>query len=396
MEGFVHPDFAPVTEKVQQLMSKKSARGGMAVAVYHHGELVVDAWTGVRTAAGDPWTRDTMSMSFSTTKGVVATIVQRLVDRGLLNYDVPVASYWPEFAAAGKGTITLRHLLTHQAALHDVRALAGSAEDLLDWGRMTKLLADAEPKWDVGTRSAYHALTYGYLVGEVIRRVTGTTVNEALQREIVEPLGVSGMYIGAPPEVRRDIAEQLVDPKAVGRLFSMTTTLARLRSFQPMYQALVVDDMLDVATTEHIHDGEIPAANGVFTARSLARMYAALATPDDFDGPPLVSPETLAEATRIQTTLGPNGDGRTGGKVGRDAGVGFNMRWRLGYHLAGTTKGVLPRAFGHFGFGGSGAWGDPDSGLAVAMILNQVGGTPFGDTKMLRIGAAAVRSAERR
>jgi CubicO group peptidase (beta-lactamase class C family) len=392
MEGFVHPDFAPVTEKVQQLMSKKSARGGMAVAVYHHGELVVDAWTGRRNAAGDPWTRDTMSMSFSTTKGVVATIVHRLVDRGLLDYDAPVATYWPEFATAGKGSITLRHLLTHQAALHDVRALVDSTEGLLDWENMIKLLAEAEPAWEVGTRSGYHALTYGYLVGEVIRRVTGLTVNEALQREIVEPLGIGGMYIGAPPAVRGDIAEQLVDPKSLDRLFKTTQYLSRFDRYRPLHSALVIDDIVDVATTEHIHDSEIPAANGVFTARSLARMYAALATPDDFDGPPLVSAETMREATRIQTT----GDGRTGERVGRDAAVMFNMRWRLGYHVVGTTSGVLPRAFGHFGFGGSGAWGDPESGLAVAMILNQVGGTPFGDTKMLRLGGAAVRSAKRR
>jgi CubicO group peptidase (beta-lactamase class C family) len=397
MEGFVHPDFAPVTEKVQTLTSKRSAEGGMAVAVYHRGELVVDAWTGVRNAAGDPWERNTMSMSFSTTKGVVATIVHRLVDRGLLDYDVPVATYWPEFGQAGKDTITLRHLLSHQAGLHDVRAVASSAEDLIDWDHMTKLLAAIGPKWEIGTRSAYHALTYGYLVGEVIRRVTHGTVNEALQREIVEPLGLEGqMYIGAPPEVRGRIADQLVDPKAVERLFKTTRRLSKLESFQPMYQALVVDDMLDVATTSRIHDGEIPAANGVFTARSLARMYAALVTPDDFDGPPLVSPATLAEATRVQTTLGASGNGRNGEKVGRDAGVGFNMQWRLGYHLAGTTAGVLKHGFGHFGFGGSGAWGDPDSGLAVAMILNQVGGTPFGDTKMLRIGGAAVRAAKRR
>ena len=392
MEGFVHPDFAPVTEKVQQLMSKKSARGGMAVAVYHHGELVVDAWTGQRNAAGDPWTRDTMSMSFSTTKGVVATIVHRLVDRGLLDYDATVATYWPEFATAGKGSITLRQLLDHQAGLHDVRGLTDSTEGLLDWNSMVKLLAEAEPAWEVGTRSAYHALTYGYLVGEVIRRVTGLTVNEALQREIVEPLGIGQMYIGAPPTVRSDIAEQLVDPKSLDRLFKTTKYLSRFERFEPLYSALVVDDIVDVATTEHIHDGEIPAANGVFSARSLARMYAALATPDDFDSPPLVSAETMREATRVQTT----GDGRTGTKVGRDAGVMINMHWRLGYHLVGTTSGVLPRAFGHFGFGGSGAWGDPDSGLAVAMILNQVGGTPFGDTKMLRIGGAAVRSAKRR
>lgn len=364
----------------------------MAVAVYHHGELVVDAWTGVRNADGEPWTADTMSMSFSTTKGVVATIVHRLVDRGLLDYDAPVATYWPEFADEQKRSITLRHLLTHQAALHDVRTLADSTDTLLDWDRMVALLAAAEPAWEVGKRSGYHALTYGWLVGEVIRRVTGLTVDEALQREIAEPLGIGGMHIGAPPAVRDDIAQQLIDPKALDRLRSLTGFLERFERYKPMVNALVVDDLLDVAATDRIHEGEIPAANGVFTARSLARMYAALATPEDFDRPPLVSAETLREATRVQTT----GDGRSGERVGRDVTIGFNMRWRLGYHLVGTTKGVLPRAFGHFGFGGSGAWGDPESGLAVAMVLNQVGGTPMGDTKILRIGGAAVRSAARR
>jgi CubicO group peptidase (beta-lactamase class C family) len=399
MEGFVHPDFAPVTEKVQTLMSKRSAEGGMAVAVYHRGELVVDAWTGARDGAGTPWERDTMSMSFSTTKGVVATIVHRLVDRGLLDYDVPVSSYWPEFTGGGKDTITMRHLLTHQAALHDVRALADSTETLLDWSEMTRLLADAHPAWEVGTRSGYHALTYGWLVGEVIRRVTGLSVNEALQREIVAPLGLDVLlYSGAPSEGRGRIASLLVDPKASARLLTLLRRLSRFERYAPLYEALVVDDILDVGQTEHIHDAEIPAANGVFTARSLARMYAALATPDAFDGDALLSPTTLREATREQPPLGPGGTGasvdRT--KVGRDAAVMINMHWRLGYHLAGTTSGVLPEAFGHFGFGGSGAWGDPASGLAVAMILNQVGGTPFGDTKMLRIGGAAVRAAKRR
>ncbi len=130
-------------------------------------------------------------------------------------------------------------------------------------------------------------------------------------------------------------------------------------------------------------DAEIPAANGVFTARDLARMYAGLATPQDFDGPPLVSAETLAAATRIQTT-------------DRDVVIGFPMRWRLGYHLAATTAGVPPRGFGHFGFGGSGAWADPDSGLAVALVLNQVAGSPVGDTRLLRIGGAALRAVRRR
>ena len=396
MEGFVHPDFGPVTEKLAHLAGKRSAVGGAAVTVYHRGELVVDVWTGSRDAVGTPWGRDTMAMSFSTTKGVVATAVHRLVDQGFLSWDEPIATYWPEFAAKGKEGITLRHLLTHQAGLHQVRTLVQNTEGLLDWDDMVTVLAEAEPAWDIGTRSGYHALTYGWLVGEVIRRVTGHTVNEVVHREIVEPLGLDGMYIGTPEDQRGRIADLLVDPKDSARLLKLLRNLGRLDRYTPLYEALVVDDFLDVATTSRIHDAEIPAANGVFTARSLARMYAALATPQDFDGRPLLSPSTLAEATRIQTTLGLDGDGRTGEVVGRDAAVMFNMRWRLGYHMAATSGGVLSKGFGHFGFGGSGAWGDPDSGLAVAMVLNQVAGTPFGDTRFLRIGGAAVKAARRR
>jgi len=396
MDGYVHPDFGPVTEKLAHLMGKRSAVGGAAVAVYHRGELVVDVWTGDRDAAGTPWQRDTMAMSFSTTKGVVATVVHRLVDQGVLAWDEPVATYWPEFAAHGKETITLRHLLTHQAGLHQVRSLVEDTEGLLVWDDMVRVLAAAEPAWDVGTRSGYHALTYGWLVGEVIRRATGLTVNDAVQREIVEPLGLDGMFVGTPEMHRDRIADLLVDPKDSARLLKLLRGLARFDRYAPLYEALVVDDFLDVATTPHIHDAELPAANGVFTARSLARMYAALATPDAFDGAPFLSPTTLAEATRIQTTLGASGHGDDGERVGRDAAVLLNMRWRLGYHMAATSKGVLPHGFGHFGFGGSGAWGDPDSGLAVAMVLNQVAGTPFGDTRFLRIGGAAVRAAERR
>lgn len=396
MDGYVHPDFGVVTEKLAHLMGKRSAVGGAAVAVYHRGDLVVDVWTGERDAEGTPWERDTMAMSFSTTKGVVATVVHRLVDRGVLDWDEPVATYWPEFAAHGKETITLRHLLTHQAGLHQVRTLVDGTEELLAWDDMVSLLAEAEPAWEVGSRSGYHALTYGWLVGEVIRRATGSSINDAVQREIVVPLGLDGMYVGTPPVHRDRIADLLVDPKSSARLLKLLRGLARFDRYAPLYEALVVDDFLDVAATAHIHDAELPAANGVFTARSLARMYAALATPDAFDGPPFLSPETLAEATRVQRAIGATGDGRGGRPVGRDAVVLLNMRWRLGYHMAATSKGVLPRGFGHFGFGGSGAWGDPESGLAVAMVLNQVAGTPFGDTRFLRIGGAAVRAAERR
>ena len=397
MEGFVHPDFAPVTEKVQSITAGRRASGGMGVAVYHHGELMVDVWTGVRSDAGDPWERDTMATSFSTTKGVVATIVHRLVDRGLLDYDVPVATYWPDFGAAGKEQITLRHLLTHQSAMHDVRRLAHSTGQLLDWDYMVKQLAAAPPVWDVGVRSGYHALTYGWLVGEVIRRVTGLTIDEAFRREVVEPLGLDGgMHVGAPESVRDRIAPPATDVKKLDRLFRLSSWLSRFDSFQPLYDAMIVEDYIDYSLTPRIHDGEIPAANGVFTARALAKMYSAMASPGSFGGDPFISSSTLADATSVQGRLGADG-GRTDRQpVGRDAVIGFEMRWRLGYHGAFTSAGILPRGFGHFGFGGSGAWGDPDSGRAVAMVLNQIGGSPFGDTKMLRIGGAAVRAAKRR
>lgn len=382
MEGFVHPDFTAVADRLDAIMSSRRARGGAAVAVYHHGEPVVDIWTGT-ARAGLPWQRDTMAVSFSTTKGVVATVVHRLVDRGLLSYDEPVATWWPEFAEHGKADITLRHLLTHQAGMHRVRDLVDGAETLLDWPEMVARLAAAEPAWEPGVRPGYHALTYGWLVGEVIRRVTGGTVSEAVRDEICVPLGIDGLGIGAPPQMYDRIAPLHVDPAASARLLRLFHRLETRERYRPMVEALVVDDFLPLSATDRILTGEIPAANGAFTARSLARMYAALATPEAFDGPPLLSPGTLAEATRVQTT-------------DRDRVVLFAMQWRLGYHLAATSAGVLPRGFGHFGFGGSGAWGDPETGLAVAMVLTRVAGTPFADTRFLRIGGAAVRSARAR
>jgi CubicO group peptidase (beta-lactamase class C family) len=383
MDGYVHPDFAPVSERVRAMLAKKSTTGGIAVVAYHHGEKVVDVWGGVRDEAGNPWEQDTMSMSFSTTKGVVATTLHRLADRGEVAYDEPVATYWPEFAQAGKENITVRHLLTHRAGLHPIRPLIGDAAELFDWDHMIAKLETASPVWEPGTRPGYHALTFGWLVGEVIRRVTGSSVRDAVQREVAEPLALDGLHIGAPPATRDRVAELLFDEAARARLAKMTNWMETRERFRPFVDALVVDGFDEYTNTDQMYDAEIPAANGVFTARSLARMYAALATPGDFDQEPLVSADTVERATVVQSTQ-------------RDAVVMFPMRWRLGYHLAGTTAGAPPEGFGHFGFGGSGAWGDPETGLSVAMVLNQIGGTPFGDLRFARVGAVALKSARRR
>ena len=353
------------------------------MAVYHRGELVVDAWTGARDALGTPWQSDTMAMSFSTTKGVIATTVHRLVDRGLIDYDEPVATYWPEFAAAGKAAITVRQLLDHSAGLHHLRDVIPDAYEMLDWDLVCSKLAAEAPRYPPGTRHGYHGITYGFLVGEVIQRVTGSSVHDAVEAEIVKPLGLDGMTIGAPPDQRGRLADLIVRFGNAERAERLARRASRLPWMRPVIDTFVVPGSDRFYASSEILDSAVPAVNGCFTARSLARMYAALAGGGVLDGERFLSTETLRRATEIQAT-------------GIDIVVGFRMRWRLGYHLAATTRGIIPNGFGHFGFGGSGAWADPDNDLAVAFVCNRVAGTPFGDTRFLRIGAQARAAATAR
>ena len=166
-----------------------SAGGGAALCVYHRGECVVDTWGGVRNREGDPWERDTLALSYSTTKGVASTLLHILVDRGLVDYDAPVAEYWPEFAAAGKDSITVRQVMCHEAGLYDVRGMIDHARRMLDWAYMTEVLAAARPAHEPGATHGYHGLTYGWLVGEIVERVSGMSFSEFLARELAEPLG---------------------------------------------------------------------------------------------------------------------------------------------------------------------------------------------------------------
>jgi CubicO group peptidase (beta-lactamase class C family) len=382
ISGFVHPDFGGVTQALRSVATHKRG-GGAAVAVFHRGALVVDAWTGARDAAGTPWESDTMAMSFSTTKGVIATTVHRLVDRGLIDYDEPVATYWPEFGAAGKEGIAVRHLLNHSAGLHQLRDVISDAYEMLDWDLVCARLAAEKPRYPAGTRHGYHGLTYGFLLGEVIQRVTGMTVHEAVDTEIVKPLDLDGMSIGAPPDQRDRIAELIVRFGNAERAERYARRALRYARLRPAIDAFMVPESDRLYASSAVLDSAIPAINGCFTARSLARMYAALAGGGVLDGERFLSVETLRRATEIHTT-------------GFDIVVGFPMRWRLGYHLAATTRGIIPNGFGHFGFGGSGAWADPDNDLAVAFVCNRVAGTPFGDTRFLRIGTQARAAASAR
>ncbi len=383
IHGFVHPDFGGVTEAFRRVASHKLG-GGAAVAVFHRGELVVDAWTGTRNGGGEPWERMTTAMSFSTTKGVVATAMHRLRDRGLVDYDAPVAEYWPEFAQAGKGAITVRHLLNHTAGMHRMRGVVAEAHDLLDWDLTCAELAAAPAAWSPGVRPGYHGITYGFLVGEVMRRVTGKSVDQNIQDEVATPLGLHGMSIGASVERQVHLSDLIVGMGDVARIERTVDKLARVRAITPTLDAFFVPGFDQLIGGSRVYDGELPALNGCFTARSLAAMYAALANGGTaLDGSRYLSAETVATATTQQSRA-------------RDAVVFFPMRWRLGYHMAATFRGVLPKGFGHFGYGGSGAWADPERDLAVGFVCNRVAGSPFGDQRFLRLGTAAVRGAAAR
>ncbi len=406
LDGWLHPDFVPVAQTLRRLVRRYE--GGAAVCVYHRGRCVVDLWGGVRNRQGDPWRQDTMAPSFSTTKGVASTLVHIMVDRGLLDYDEKVATYWPEFAQAGKAEITLRQVLTHQSGLYHIRQMIDHADRMLDWKHMIEAIEKAEPIHPPGERTGYHGLTYGFLVGEILQRVTGERFSDLVENEIAKPLGLDGMFVGAPNEEHDRSADlmwsraaeairQMPAPgriaRGVGRLAGSTHDWlgSALGLIGIRFDLRSLGDALAPRGISgfEFDSGEtlraaIPACNGLFTARSLARMYAALSAGGTLEGVRLISSRTLARATELQEP------------TGRLAVIPFDMRWRLGYHAVATTRGFPRHAFGHFGFGGSGAWADPSRELAVALIVNCGMGTPFGDTRTARISGAALASAARR
>jgi len=394
LKGYVHPDFWSVARLLKSFIPR-TGTGGAAVAAYHRGEKVVDLWGGTRDETGSRWEEDTISLSYSTTKGVASTALHMLVDRGELDYDDPVARYWPEFSAEGKGAITVRQLMCHEAGLYDISSMVNHANEMLDWKRMTEVLAKAAPIHPPGAAHGYHGLTYGWLVGELVQRISGKTFSEFLATEIAGPLDLDGLFVGLPEDAMHRRA------KLIQAALTSDAALERRRKFgrgaDRFLKVLRVPvDLLESAAalipvgmeeldfnSEVVAAACIPAVNGIFTARSLARLYAVLANGGELDGVRLLGPETLARATQVQNR-------------GLDRVVPLPMHWRLGYHRVFAPFRNVQRAFGHFGFGGSGAWADPHRNLSVALTLNHGIGTPFGDSRMARVGAAAIKAADRR
>ena len=342
---------------------------GAEVAVYHRGRLVVDLGAGTDPVGNRRFTRETLMMVASCTKGATATCVLMLVDAGVLDLDAPVTTYWPEFGQAGKAEIPLRWVLAHQAGLPypDPEAEL-SGLDHLTGSLLVGQLERQAPWWTPGTAFAYHPITSGTMLGEVVRRVTGQTLGTWFAEHVAQPLGLE-FWIGLPPELddrvapgvwpedRDAWAEELATPEPPADTYAARrrAAIARLPPMGP--------DPRDPASRRAYYGIEVPAAHGITNARSLARMYAALL--DDVDDIRLLSPGTLAQATTPQT------DGLPA--LIESGTAGPDIRFGLGYQLASPgMPGLSPASFGHTGAGGRLGIADPDLDIAFAYVCNSM------------------------
>jgi CubicO group peptidase (beta-lactamase class C family) len=356
VHGAADPHFACAVRSFASIFHGRRFGGG-ALAVYLDGEPVVDVWTGYADRRGRvPWSADSASMVFSATKGMASTVIHRLVDRGLLDYDIPVAQYWPEFAANGKADITVRQMMRHQAGLSALRG--ASTQDLLNHKLMERRLAAARPGYSFG-RSAYHALTYGWLLSGLARAVTGKGMRELIRTELAEPLGTDGLHLGRPPVEAPTRPAQIIMPQSAFQnpVFNAVAPMIAALPLSAGFGSMYFPGVKAVAQGDiPFLDAEIPAANGVATARGLARMYGAIANGGRVDGTQFLSREVVAGLSG-RRSLRPDGN------------LVIPLAFHLGYHRLPFD--AIP-GFGHVGLGGSLGWADPDSGLAFGFVHNRL------------------------
>ena len=353
VSGAVDPHFSWVVRALSAMFPARWFGGG-ALAVYLDGQPVVDVWSGWSDRAGRvPWSADTAPMVFSATKGMASTVIHRLADRGLIDYDTPIAHYWPEFAAQGKANLTVRQVMRHQAGLSGLRGV--TADQVLDHLGMEERLAAATPGRLFG-KSAYHALTYGWLMSGLARAVTGKGMRTLFREELAKPLGTDGIYLGRPPAGASVRVAQIIMPqRLLGPPVVGLVTRAAAHHLSGGFRSIYFEGAFDsVKGRTPMLDAEIPAANGVVTARALARMYGAIANHGEVDGIQLLSREMVASLT-----------GRRNLRPDRNLVV--PMSFHLGYHSFPFLPG-----FGHVGLGGSLGWADPASGLAFAFVHNRL------------------------
>ncbi|WP_405770675.1 beta-lactamase family protein [Streptomyces sp. NBC_00080] len=361
IHGHCDPRFAAVRAAFEENFRDRGELGA-AVSVTVDGAMVADLWGGRADAAGTrAWERDTVVNVWSTSKGPTALCAHILADRGLLDLDAPVAVYWPEFGAAGKERVLVRHLLSHRAGLAGLRE-PHSLDQLYDWELTTARLAATEPWWEPGTRSGYHALTYGFLVGELVRRVSGLLPGAFLEREVTGPLGVD-FTIGLP-EKEAGRAAELVHPPVA----SSSEQAAILSQLAPAAVTALTNPAAGAseANSPRWRAAEIPAANGHGTARAVAALYGIFAGRGAYGGHRVLSPEA---AERVREGQGACRDLVLGAGFAHETEIG------LGLWLSGPngSYGPNPRAFGHDGFGGSCGLADPEAGVSLGYVMNRMG-----------------------
>ncbi len=319
---------------------------GLQVAAYLDGELVIDAWAGL----ADPLNSksvdgDTMFMLSSTTKGVTATCMHAFVEKHGLSYDMPIVEVWPEFGAKGKEKATLRMALAHQTGVPQT-PVGYTPEWMADWDRMCRGIAALEPMFPVGERTAYHSLNYGYIVGEILRRVDGRTIAQFLQDEICEPLGIDGAYLGVPDKELHRVAVLTDAPPA-----------------PPEWAARMVGEpagsrVAEVFNRREIQQASIPASGGIFSARGLARHYGMLANWGELDGVRVLPEDRIRAGIELQT-------------LEMDEIYKVRVRRALGYRRGKDTGPLAsPAAFGHVGGGGSFGYADPARRLGIGFAKN--------------------------
>ena len=353
--GTCQPEFAGVRDAFRQNFVERGEVGA-SVCVVRRGEVIVDLWGGwVDEARSTPWARNTLVDVYSVGKAIVATSVLQLVDRGAITLDTPVADIWPEFAHGGKEAVTIRQALCHEAAVPAIREPL-TDDDLFDWDTMTGALARTEPWWPIGTRHVYHTNTYGFLCGEIVRRITGERPGEALGR-IAGPVDAD-VYFGVPVDEQIRCAGVIWAPERSMPSGPFDTSglegdtlMNVLAHFNPPGASSI-----GVVNSAAWRSAEVPSTNGHGSARGVARFYAGLLEPDR-----ILSPSIVATASAPQT-------------VGRCPILGEDLAFGLGFTPTSTRRplGPNPRSFGHFGTGGALGFADPDAGIAFGYVMNHV------------------------
>jgi CubicO group peptidase (beta-lactamase class C family) len=371
--GTVAPGFEPVQDEFERNFAERGEVGA-SCCVYRGGEPVVDLWGGTTAAVGDAaYTDRTLQMVASATKGALAIVAHRLAERGELDLDAPVARYWPEFAAEGKDQLPVRWLLSHEAGLPAIRRTL-STEEIAGWTVPVEALAAAAPEWEPGSAHGYHAITYGWLVGEVVNRVTGTTCGQAFAEEVARPLGLD-LHIGLPPAEHHRVAP-LIPAVVPGTPDELTARLLDPEAIAH-WAFLIPSGLFAIMNDPVIWAAELPAANGMGTAHALARMYAAVI--GTVEGVRLLGPDAVARASEEQCR-------------GIDRVSGYETAYALGFQLSFPFRPMAgPGSFGHYGLGGSVGFAHPGHGFTFGYTVNQMGPATPADRRSVPLVDAVVR-----